>query len=49
MVSGGVLTVWCRPDLLQSTLLGGVVFVLYYSLFLTGLELTAPDGYIEEF
>ena len=48
MVGGGVLTIWCRPDLLRSTLLGGVVFVLYYSLFLGGLELTAPVGYIEE-
>lgn len=48
MVGGGLLTVWCRPDLLRSTVLGGVVFVLYYALFLTGLELTAPGGYIEE-
>lgn len=48
MLVGGVSTVLCRPDLLLSTLLGGSIFVAYYVVFLTGLELTAPVGYIEE-
>lgn len=48
MIVGGLLTVWCRPDLKRSTLLGGAVFVLYYVIFLVGLELTAPGGYIED-
>ena len=48
MVSGGVLTVWCRPDLARNTALGGVVFLGYYVVFLTGLELTAPAGYITD-
>lgn len=48
MLVGGALSVWCRPDLAQATLLGGLVFLAYYIVFLTGLELTAPSGYIEE-
>jgi hypothetical protein len=47
MFAGGALSVWCRPDLGRSALLGGVVFVLYYAAFLAGLEITAPSGYIE--
>ncbi len=46
MIVGAALTAWCRPDLARATLLGGGVFVVYYALFLTGLELTAP-GYVE--
>lgn len=47
MLAGGALSAWCRPDLARSTALGGFVFVLYYMIFLAGLELTAPSGYIE--
>jgi len=47
MLAGGALSAWCRPDLARSTVLGGVVFVLYYMVFLVGLEVTAPSGYIE--
>lgn len=47
MFGGGALTVWCRPDLLPSTAWGGAVFLAYYVVFLIGLELTAPDGYIQ--
>lgn len=47
MLVGAGLSVWCRPDLLRSTLLGGAVFVVYYLVFLAGLEWTVPD-YIEE-
>lgn len=46
MLVGAALTVWCRPDLTRPTVLGGVVFVAYYAVFLAGLELTTP-GYIE--
>lgn len=46
LLGGAVLTAWCRPDLRRSTGLGGAAFVGYYTVFLTGLELTAP-GYIE--
>jgi Lycopene cyclase len=48
MLTGGVLTVWCRPDLARNTALGGLIFLVYYMVFLTGLEFTAPDGYIVE-
>lgn len=47
MLAGGGLSVWCRPDLARSTVLGGLVFLLYYVIFLVGLEVTAPAGYIE--
>jgi lycopene cyclase-like protein len=48
MLAGGLLTVWCRPDLARNTALGGVIFLVYYMVFLTGLEFTAPNGYIVE-
>lgn len=48
MLAGGALTVWCRPDLAGNTGLGGSIFLGYYVVFLTGLELTAPQGYIDE-
>ena len=47
MLVGGLLAVWCRPDLARNTALGGLIFLGYYIVFLTGLELTAPKGYIE--
>jgi hypothetical protein len=46
MFVGAALTVWCRPDLLRSVVLGAGVFLLYYAVFLVGLELTAP-GYVD--
>lgn len=46
MMTGGLLTVWCRPDLSWKTALGGVIFLGYYIVFLVGLELTSPRGYI---
>lgn len=48
MVVGGLLTIWCRPDLARNTAMGGVIFLFYYLVFLTGLEFTAPEGYITE-
>lgn len=46
MLVGGVSTIACRPDLIRTTWIGGVVFVAYYWLFLKGLEWLSP-GYIE--
>jgi len=48
MVVGAGLSAWCRPDLGRSIVLGGIIFLLFYSVFLAGLQLTAPLGYIEE-
>ncbi len=46
MMLGAITNILCRPDLKKNTWFGGILFLLYYSIFLTGLELTAPD-YIE--
>ena len=46
MLLGGIATILCRPDLKLKIWLGGILFLLYYSLFLIALEYTAP-GYIE--
>jgi len=43
MFIGAVANIWCRPDLKHKTWKGGLLFLIYYSIFLTGLELTAPD------
>ncbi len=48
MLVGGLLTIWCRSDLTRNTAVGGTAFLFYYVVFLTGLELTAPHGYITE-
>jgi len=47
MFAGGVAAVLCRPDLLPNTLLGGVLFLGFYTVFLIGLEWSAP-GYIAQ-
>lgn len=46
MAVGAAATALCRPDLKTKTLAGGAIFLLYYLVFLAGLELTAP-GYFE--
>lgn len=46
MFVGAFANAWCRPDLWQRSVLGSLVFLAYYALFLTGLEMTAPEGYI---
>lgn len=46
MAGGAAAGAVCRPDLKTKSVLGGGIFLLYYLVFLTGLELTAP-GYIE--
>lgn len=35
----------CRPDLKKKTWVGGLLFRIYYQLFLIGMQWTAP-GYI---
>ncbi len=42
MISGGIATIWCRPDLFRKSLIGGVIFIFYYFVFLLGLELLSP-------
>jgi hypothetical protein len=46
MLIGAFVTVLCRPDLKSKIWIGGVLFTLYYLLFLWGLEWMSP-GYIE--
>lgn len=45
MMAGAVAAVLCRPDLIRATLAGAALFLAYYLVLLTGLELSAP-GYI---
>lgn len=47
MVLGAVASVLCRPDLKANTLVGGVLFLAIYTIFLLGLKWSAP-GYIEQ-
>ncbi len=46
MFAGAWATILCRPDLKRKTWIGGLLFLIYYAIFLAGLEWTAP-GYIE--
>ncbi len=48
MFSGALGTIICRPDLLRKTLLGGLIFLALYSIFLVGLEILSP-GYVEKY
>lgn len=45
MALGAGAAMWCRPDLIKKTCIGAVLFIAYYSVFLIGIEWTAP-GYI---
>ena len=47
MVLGAIAAVLCRPDLRSNTLVGGVLFLALYSIFMLGLKWSAP-GYIEQ-
>ena len=47
MVAGAVASIWCRPDLKSNALVGGVLFLAIYTIFLLGLKGSAP-GYIEQ-
>ncbi|GAV20640.1 hypothetical protein MMIC_P1612 [Mariprofundus micogutta] len=43
---GAVANVLCRPDLKRKSWIGGLLFLIYYAVFLAGLEWSAP-GYID--
>lgn len=45
MVVGSITTMLCRPDLKRKTWVGGVIFTLYYALFVVALEWLSP-GYV---
>lgn len=47
MVLGAIAGVLCRPDLKSNTLVGGMLFLGLYTVFLLGLKWSAP-GYIEQ-
>lgn len=47
MMLGAIAPVLCRPDLKSATLLGGILFLALYTIFLFGLKWSAP-GYIEQ-
>lgn len=47
MFAGAIAAVLCRPDLLPNTLFGGLLFLGFYTIFLIGLEGSAP-GYIAQ-
>ena len=47
MTAGAGATVLCRPDLAIKTLIGGLLFLGYYGVFMLGLTFGAP-GYIEQ-
>ncbi len=46
MFAGALAAILCRPDLKQKTWISGLIFLLYYAIFLAGLEWSAP-GYID--
>lgn len=46
MVAGGIANSLCRPDLAFKSFWGCAFFLVYYSVFVLGLESIAP-GYIE--
>ncbi len=46
MIAGGIANSWCRPDLALKSFWGSVLFLVYYAIFVLGLESIAP-GYIE--
>lgn len=47
MAAGAVANVMCRPDLKLNMLVGGMLFLGFYIVFLAGLKWSAP-GYIEQ-
>lgn len=46
MVIGTVATLLCRPDLKSKSWWGGLLFTLFYWVYVEGLEIMAP-GYVE--
>ncbi len=48
MAGGSIATIYCRPDLKNKTWVGGVLFTIYYYIFLIGLEWLSP-GYVDKY
>lgn len=46
MMLGAAAAIFCRPDLTRKTWIGAVLFLAYYTIFLLGIEWSAP-GYID--
>ena len=46
LLAGGLTTLLCRPDLWRSSLIGGLLVLTLYIVFLLGLKWLWP-GYIE--
>ncbi len=46
MFVGGFSNILCRPDLKKKTWVGGGLFLVFYTVFLQGIRISAP-GYIE--
>ena len=46
MFVGTVANILCRPDSKRKSWIGGFLFLIYYAIFMAGLEWSAP-GYIE--
>ena len=47
MALGALATLFCRPDLAPKVGVGASLFLGCYTVFLLGMEWTAPPGYIE--
>jgi len=47
MIVGAIANILCRPDLKTKTWIGGVIFLIFYVVFLSGLEWSVP-GYINK-
>lgn len=47
MAAGAAAAVWCRPELIAKTFVGGGLFLILYGVFMLGLRWLAP-GYIEQ-
>ncbi len=43
MFIGAIANILCRPDLKDKTWKGGILFLIYYAIFLSGLEFSAPE------
>lgn len=47
LLIGAIATIICRPDLKIKIWLGGLLFLIFYIIIFSGMQLTAP-GYVEK-
>lgn len=47
MFVGGILTIYCRPDLKKNILIGGILFLVFYFIFFLFFNLIYP-GLVEQ-